>query len=58
VAADPKWIAALEAELDGYRRAGRDDRAAEVIAELRKLGVTVGDPTPQDPKPVRRRKAS
>jgi hypothetical protein len=32
------YIEGLKAELAGHRAAGRDDRAALVVAELRKLG--------------------
>lgn len=41
MSADETWIAALRAELEGYLRSGRDDRAAQVVAELKRLGADV-----------------
>lgn len=38
---DPALVAALEYELEGYRRYGRDDRAKDVEAELKRLGARV-----------------
>ena len=41
---DPAWVAALKAELAGYRRYGRTDRAKDVEAELKAIGATVPPP--------------
>ena len=41
---DPAWVAALEFELEGYRRYGWTERAKDVEAELRASGATVPPP--------------
>jgi hypothetical protein len=55
-AADRMYVEALERELAGARRAGRDDKAAQVEAELRRVtGVpeAAADPTSGDRAPAR-----
>lgn len=47
MAEGPGYIAALHDELAGYNKTGRDDRAAQVVAELARLGVTVDRPQPR-----------
>lgn len=40
------YAAALQRELEGYVRSGKTERAAQVRAELRRLGVKADDPKP------------
>ncbi|MEV0149098.1 MULTISPECIES: hypothetical protein [unclassified Nonomuraea] len=45
-------IEALHRERDGYLRAGKADRAAQVAAELRRLGTQVQDEEVPQPPPL------
>ncbi|MFF9324039.1 hypothetical protein ACF1AY_04900 [Streptomyces sp. NPDC014776] len=53
--ADEAYVAALLREREGYARHGREDRLADVDAELRRLGVAVseGRETAVESKPRR-----
>lgn len=46
-------IRALLAERAGYERQGRADRAAQVTAELERLGHVEPKPIREEPKPAR-----